>query len=153
MGPAVDAQAASSARRSCTTWWATIAITAGGGCRRTISLTTAGGRDVIERCTSPPGRRSFEVRGDRLQWSHEGPGAPPAPVKFQWSIFDNNTGGRRILPGEASQELPEVAESVEYLEAELSGAQGPSIRVYVRISPDCKSVVGVERDFTAEARK
>jgi hypothetical protein len=43
-----------------------------------------------------------------------------------------------------------VAEPVEYLVAEISGAQGPAISVYVRMKPDRRFVIGVERHFAAK---
>ena len=53
---------------------------------------------------------------------------------MQWSVFDNQTGERRILPGATSLELPQWRSPSEYLVAELSGAHGPAISVYVRMN-------------------
>jgi hypothetical protein len=91
----------------------------------------------------------FEVRGTELAWTHGGPDAA-APVHVQWAVFDNQSGRRRMLPGATSAQLPDLAEPVDYLVAELTGARGPSTSVYVRMKSGEKSVVGVERQFAAE---
>jgi hypothetical protein len=91
----------------------------------------------------------FEVRGSQLAWDSAGPGAS-APVQVQWAVFDNQTGRRRILPAATSARLPELAEPVDYLVAELTGSHGPAVSVYIRMKSGEKFVVGVERQFAAE---
>jgi hypothetical protein len=92
------------------------------------------------------------VRNHRLESVYVGPEAVPAPVSVRWSIFDNNTGRHQRLPGAESFELPQVTGPVEFLMAELSAAQGPSIHVYVRVAPGRTVVTGVERYFAADRR-
>ena len=94
----------------------------------------------------------FAVREDRLDVGYLTAEAAAAPVKVQWAVFDNRTGQQRVLPEATSLNVPKVTEPVEYLVAELSGDQGPGISVYVRMAPDRKFVVGVERNFAANTR-
>jgi hypothetical protein len=88
----------------------------------------------------------FEVRQDRLEWAFVGRKAAE-PVQVQWSVFDNETGSRRILAGETSPEMPRVAGSTGYLAAEVSDGRGPAVSVYVRTAADRKFVIGVDRSF------
>jgi hypothetical protein len=87
----------------------------------------------------------FEVRQGRLEWAIIAPKAA-GPVQVQWSVFDNETGGRRILAGETSPQMPRVAEA-GYFVAELSDGRGPAVSVYVRNAADRPFVIGVERSF------
>lgn len=93
----------------------------------------------------------FEVAGNRLSFAYLGPGAAPAPLKVQWSVFDNQTGENRFLTEAKTLELPQTSGPAEYLMAEITSAEGPAIWVYLRT--DRKSVVGVERHFPADTRK
>jgi len=95
----------------------------------------------------------FEVRGNKLEMTYAGTGKAPAPLKVQWSVFDNQTGEHRFIPEATSLELPAAAEMADYLMAEISAAQGPAVWVYVRAANDRASVVGVERHFAAANRK
>src|SRR5262249_13757738 len=74
------------------------------------------------------GLDGFDLRAGKLS-SRNGGVNPPAEVAIQWSVFDNNSGQRRILPGERSPRLP-VADGAAYLVADLKG-DGPAISVYV----------------------
>ena len=94
----------------------------------------------------------FEVRGDKLEMTHLGTATAPATLKVQWSTFNNQNGGRSTIPGATSLELPTQAADSEYLMAEITGAKGPSVWVYVRAG-ERASVVGVERHFAIESRK
>jgi hypothetical protein len=95
----------------------------------------------------------FEVRNGRLEFQTVGSNpAPAAGIRVEWSVFDNATGRREPLAGEASFQLPRTDESAEFLAAELTGASGPPVSVYVRTRPDPK-VVGVERRFASIRQK
>jgi hypothetical protein len=89
----------------------------------------------------------FDVTEDRLAWAFVGRKAATAPVQVQWSVFDNETGERRMLPGETSPQLPRVAEGAGYLVADLKDGNGPAVSVYVRTTGDRKFVIGVDRAF------
>jgi hypothetical protein len=105
---------------------------------------------VDEFLKGTAGLDGFAVRNNRLEWSYIGPGPAPADVKIQWSTFDNSTGGRRTLGGEESANLPQA--KAEFLLADLKAADGPSVQVYVRMTSGRAAVVGVERQFTADAK-
>jgi hypothetical protein len=94
----------------------------------------------------------FDVREDRLDMVYLRPEAA-APLNVQWQTFDNHTGQYRPIPGAVSMELPTVTEPVDLLVAEIGGSQGPAISVYVKMAPQRKFVVGVERHFAAITRK
>lgn len=96
------------------------------------------------------GLGDFEVHNDRLESVYAGLGGKPA-VQVQWAVFDNATGQRRALTGQTSTQLP--GEVADYLVAEITGAQGPAISVYVRVKADRKFVIGVERHFDVKGRK
>ncbi len=87
----------------------------------------------------------FEIRKDRLEYRNLAANAPAA-IQIQWSVFDNNSGQQRQLPGERSFQLP-AADGASYLMADLKGETGPGVSVYVRLKEDRKAVVGVERHF------
>jgi hypothetical protein len=89
----------------------------------------------------------FEVRDGRLEFSNAGAGA----VAIQWSNFDNDSGLRRLLPGERSFRLPGVSDGVEYVVAELTGTAAGSISVYVSMKPNPR-IAGIERHFDATRR-
>jgi hypothetical protein len=99
--------------------------------------------------TGTAGLDRFEVRGGELAWSALGRDSA-VPASVQWAVFENQTGRRRILPGATSARLPELAEPVDYLVAELTGSRGPATSVYIRTRSGEKFVVGVERQFAAE---
>jgi hypothetical protein len=92
----------------------------------------------------------FAVRENRLDVAYARPEAAPAPVRVHWAVFDNHTGQYQPLPGAATLDLPNVAEPVEYLVAEISSTQGPAISVYVRMKSDRRFVIGVERRFATK---
>jgi hypothetical protein len=94
----------------------------------------------------------FEVRGNRLEMAFAGKETVATPLKVQWSAFDNPSGERRFIPGATSLDLPVDSVAAEYLMAEISASQGPSVWVYVRAS-DRPAVVGVERHFAPDRRK
>lgn len=87
----------------------------------------------------------FEISDGRLAWSSVA--ADPAPVEVQWAVFDNHSGWRRTIFGASTPQLPKLPEPADYLVAELTGARGPSVSVYIRMNGDRVSVVGVERHF------
>ncbi len=92
----------------------------------------------------------FAVRQNRLEFHDAGlmPVAP-ADVRVEWAIFDNATGRKELLPGGTSLELPAIPKTAEYLVAQLTGAAGQAISVYVRTRTDRKFIIGVERQFAA----
>jgi hypothetical protein len=69
-------------------------------------------------------------------------------VQVQWAVFDNRTSERRTLAGERTTQVPQTV--AEYLVAELTGAEGPAISVYVKTGANL--VVGVERHFAVHTR-
>jgi hypothetical protein len=97
--------------------------------------------------TGTAGLDRFQVRDNGLEWTYIGPGKAPSPIEVQWSIFDNYSGQHQILAGATSVDVPDVADSVEFLMARLSASPGPSIDVYVRRKDARSEVVGVERHF------
>jgi hypothetical protein len=103
--------------------------------------------------TGTAGLDRFEVRDGRLEYAYVGPEAGRPQVKVQWSVFDNRTGERQFLAGPASQELPVIKGSAEFLVAEIAASHGPAISVYIRNTPDHRTVAGVERHFPATERK
>ncbi len=87
----------------------------------------------------------FEVRESRLAFEA---GENPPAVRVQWAVFNNRTSERTVLAGERSTQVPQVA--ADYLVAELTGAEGPAISVYVKTGTNL--VVGVERRFAGNTR-
>jgi hypothetical protein len=83
----------------------------------------------------------FAIRENRLVFQPDS----TSDLRIQWSVFDNDTGYRRTLPGERTLEVPQVADA-EYIVAELAGNAAPGILVYIKCGSDPK-VVGVERQF------
>jgi hypothetical protein len=102
--------------------------------RRKIVDTFLSGTAALDR---------FEVRDGSLEWAYAGRNATVPAIR--WSVYDNRTGGRRLLDGETSEKLP--AAGAGFLVAELAGGDGPAISVYVRHKDGRQWVVGVERAF------
>ena len=88
----------------------------------------------------PGGADEFAVRDGRLEYrALAGPAASP---RIQWSVFDNYTGLRRLLPGATTWAVPGRA-GAEFLVADISAG----FSVYVKIENGRARVVGVERHF------
>ena len=87
----------------------------------------------------------FELREGRLDFQ----GQDVDRVSIQWSIFDNHSGLRTVIPGKRSTWLP--AARADYLVADLTGDSAPSVSVYVSLKSSPK-IVGIERHFDAKPR-
>ncbi len=61
------------------------------------------------------GLDGFEIRDGRLEFRDVGPEpVEPDAIQVQWSLFDNRTGRRQLLPDEHLLELPRIPEGAGY---------------------------------------
>ncbi len=96
----------------------------------------------------------FEVRGDRLEFSHLGErhGLFEAPeIAVSWSRFDNEAETHEPIEGAAGAALPQAARAAApgaYFAARLTGDDpAKTVTVYLRKKPDGYQIVGADRTW------